>query len=97
PPTGRGEDAADAGAAEPAYLGADVGSRDDSPAPTPCPGPPAPPHERRRRGPREKLRGAGASGLSDGELLALVLGSGVARRSAMRIGRFLARRPPAEL
>jgi DNA repair protein RadC len=47
--------------------------------------------------PREKLRARGVAALSDAELLALVLGSGSARRSALRIGRFLARRPPAEL
>lgn len=47
--------------------------------------------------PREKLRARGAASLSDAELLALVLGSGVAGRSAVRIGRFLARRSPAEL
>lgn len=47
--------------------------------------------------PREKLRARGVAALSDAELLALVLGSGSARRSAFRIGRFLARRPPAEL
>ncbi len=61
----------------------------------PCPAPSAAP--RPRSGPREKLRAHGASALSDAELLALVLGSGVARRSALRIGRMLARRPPAEL
>lgn len=52
---------------------------------------------RRRTGPREKLRARGAAALADAELLALVLGSGVARRSALRIGRLLARRSPAEL
>jgi DNA repair protein RadC len=47
--------------------------------------------------PREKLGARGAGALSDAELLALVLGSGSARRSALRIGRALARRRPAEL
>jgi DNA repair protein RadC len=47
--------------------------------------------------PREKLGARGAGALSDGELLALVVGSGSARRSALRIGRALARRRPAEL
>ncbi|HEY2956566.1 MAG TPA: DNA repair protein RadC [Candidatus Eisenbacteria bacterium] len=47
--------------------------------------------------PREKLGARGAAALSDGELLALVLGSGSARRSALRIGRALARRRPSEL
>jgi len=47
--------------------------------------------------PREKLGARGAGALSDAELLALVLGSGSARRSALRIGRTLARRRPAEL
>lgn len=47
--------------------------------------------------PREKLRARGSASLSDAELLALVLGSGTAGRSALRVGRRLARRPPAEL
>src|SRR5207247_2295 len=47
--------------------------------------------------PREKLRARGPGALSDAELLALILGSGTGRRSALRIGRFLARRPPSEL
>jgi DNA repair protein RadC len=47
--------------------------------------------------PREKLRARGPAGLADAELLALVLGSGVTGRSALRIGRHLARRSPAEL
>lgn len=54
-------------------------------------------HTRPTSGPREKLRALGAQALADAELLALVLGSGVARRSALRIGRLLARHPPAEL
>jgi DNA repair protein RadC len=51
----------------------------------------------RSQRPREKLRARGSAALSDAELLALVLGSGSVQRSAVRIGRFLARRPPAEL
>ena len=47
--------------------------------------------------PREKLRARGPGGLTDAELLALVLGSGTARRSALRVGRHLARHRPAEL
>jgi len=47
--------------------------------------------------PREKLGTRGSSALSDAELLALVVGSGSAQRSALRIGRALARRRPAEL
>jgi DNA repair protein RadC len=47
--------------------------------------------------PREKLRDRGASSLSDAELYALVLGSGVVGRSAHRIGRALGRRRPTEL
>jgi DNA repair protein RadC len=47
--------------------------------------------------PREKLGARGVGGLSDADLLALVLGSGTAGRSAFRIARHLARRRPAEL
>jgi DNA repair protein RadC len=47
--------------------------------------------------PREKLAARGAAALNDAELLALVLGSGSAGRSAQRTGRALARRTPAEL
>ncbi|MBI5171036.1 MAG: DNA repair protein RadC [Candidatus Eisenbacteria bacterium] len=47
--------------------------------------------------PREKLRHRGVGALADAELYALVLGSGVAGRSALRLGRALARRAPAEL
>jgi len=47
--------------------------------------------------PRERLRQSGAESLADAELLALVLGSGVAGRSASRTGRLLARHHPAEL
>jgi DNA repair protein RadC len=46
--------------------------------------------------PREKLRQLGAARLSDAELYALLLGSGVAGRSAVRMGRALARHTPAE-
>jgi len=55
-------------------------------------GPPA-----RNLRPREKLRAWGVGSLSDAELLALVLGSGTARRSASRVGRHLARHRPSEL
>ena len=64
-------------------------------APEPA-GTPAGPPPRRLR-PREKLRALGAGSLSDAELLALVLGSGTARRSASRVGRHLARHRPSEL
>jgi len=47
--------------------------------------------------PRERLREQGAGALTDAELLALVLGSGVPGRSASRVGRQLARRHPSEL
>jgi len=47
--------------------------------------------------PRERLRDGNAGSLSDAELLALVLGSGVAGRSASRMGRQLARHHPSEL
>jgi DNA repair protein RadC len=47
--------------------------------------------------PRERLRAHGPASLSDAELLALVLGSGTVGRSAVRIGRALARRAPSEL
>ena len=48
-------------------------------------------------GPRERLRDRGAAALGDAELIALVVGSGTAKRSALRIGRKLARHPPSEL
>src|SRR5262245_46104607 len=47
--------------------------------------------------PRERLRAHGVGRLSDAELLALVLGSGVAGRSVARIARRLARRRADEL
>ena len=62
------------------------------PSSPPAAGPPAPALR-----PREKLRSRGPGGLTDAELLALVLGSGTARRSALRVGRHLARHRPAEL
>jgi DNA repair protein RadC len=60
---------------------------------------PARADEPRPRGlrPREKMRSLGASALADAELFALVLGSGASGRSALRIGRALARRSPSEL
>ncbi len=64
-----------------------------------APGLPAVPVRPPARGarPRERLRDLGAGQLADAELYALVLGSGTAGRSAVRTGRALARRPPAEL
>ena len=56
-----------------------------------------PPVSIRRRGPREKLRALGLDALDEAELLALLLGSGTVRRSAVRIGRSLARRRASEL
>jgi DNA repair protein RadC len=53
--------------------------------------------EARALRPREKLRQRGAGALADAELYALVLGSGVAGRSAQGMGRALARRRAAEL
>ena len=47
--------------------------------------------------PREKLRVRGAAALTDAELLALVIGSGTARSSAMRACRRLARHSMSEL
>ena len=64
------------------------------------PGTPAPGSGRaasRALRPRERLRERGPGVLADAELLALVLGSGVAGRSALRMGRQLARRHPSEL
>jgi DNA repair protein RadC len=82
----------------------------DSTSPVPWPAPPMetppdPPPEPRpelrtppaRPRPREKLRTHGIGSLSDSELLALVLGSGTPGRSALRVARSLARRPPGEL
>src|SRR5262249_16736436 len=42
--------------------------------------------------PREKLQSRGCESLGDGELIALIVGSGCAGRSASRIGRGLVRR-----
>ncbi|MBI5710601.1 MAG: DNA repair protein RadC [Candidatus Eisenbacteria bacterium] len=67
-----------------------------SPRPDPVPAVTLLPVARALR-PREKLRARGPAALADAELLALVLGSGSAGRSALRIGRALARRSPAEL
>jgi len=53
--------------------------------------------DRARPRARENLRARGAAELSDCELLALVLGSGIQGLSAQRVARALARRPPAEL
>jgi DNA repair protein RadC len=47
--------------------------------------------------PREKLRHRGPAALTDAELIALLIGSGTRDRSALRIGRLLARRSPSEL
>jgi len=47
--------------------------------------------------PREKLCARGAGALTEADLLALLLGSGTPGRSALRIARALARRPPGEL
>ena len=47
--------------------------------------------------PRERLAARGPAALADAELLALVVGSGTAGASAVRIGRRLARRRPGEL
>ena len=47
--------------------------------------------------PREKLQSRGAQALADAELLALVLGTGSPGRSALRLGRALARRRLQEL
>ncbi len=57
------------------------------------PGWTAPPELR----PRERMQAHGAAVLSDAELIALVIGSGSAGRSALRIGRRLARVLPGEL
>ena len=72
----------------------------ETPAPQDIPmstGHRAPVETAKSRRPRERLREEGAARLTDGELLALILGSGVPGRSAERMGRALARRRPAEL
>ena len=57
------------------------------------------PEPRAPRGtlPREKLGALGVARLTDAELITLLLGSGVEGRSAVRMGRLLARRRPSEL
>src|SRR6516225_2938759 len=72
-------------------------ARSTGASPPPAAAGAAPPPLPRDQRPREKLRARGAGSLSDAELLALVLGSGTARRSAQRVGRQLARRRPDEL
>jgi DNA repair protein RadC len=67
------------------------------PDPADAPGRPPAPREPRALRPREKLRERGAGALADAELYALLIGSGVAGRSAQRTGRALARRRVAEL
>jgi DNA repair protein RadC len=47
--------------------------------------------------PRERLRAYGVAALTDAELLALIVGSGTPGRSAIVVGRSLARRRPREL
>jgi DNA repair protein RadC len=47
--------------------------------------------------PRERLKELGAGGLTDAELLALIVGSGTPGRSAIAVGRLLARRRAGEL
>jgi DNA repair protein RadC len=75
----------------------------DSPAPGADRPPPVAPSATipralaRPQRPRERLCARGVSALSEAELLALLLGSGTPGRSALRIGRALSRRPPAEL
>jgi len=66
-------------------------ARSTGASPPPAAAGAAPPPLPRDQRPREKLRARGAGSLSDAELLALVLGSGTARRSAQRVGRQLAR------
>jgi DNA repair protein RadC len=70
-------------------------SATDLPGTNGRPAGPAGPRERSRA--REHLRARGAAALSECELLALLLGSGTPGRSALRIARHLARRPPGEL
>src|SRR5262249_11758667 len=47
--------------------------------------------------PRERLRALGPAALGDAEVLGVVVGSGTPGRSAMAVGRLLARRRPGEL
>src|SRR5262249_13011321 len=82
----------------------------ESTPPVPWPAPPAPAGPPARPVPpsalrvaaarprrREKLRTRGIDSLSESELLALLLGSGIPGRSALRVARSLARRSPSEL
>ncbi len=61
----------------------------------PSPAAPTPSPERPRA--REHLHARGIGALSECDLLALLLGSGTPGRSALRVARALARRPPSEL
>ena len=63
----------------------------------PTPGRARPSAPARSLRPRERLRDLGAEALTDAELLALVLGTGVPGRSASRLGRELSRHHPTEL
>jgi DNA repair protein RadC len=54
-------------------------------------------HGNPARRPRERIRACGPAALSDAELIALLIGSGTPGRSALRIGRLLARHTPSEL
>ncbi|HTR96856.1 MAG TPA: DNA repair protein RadC [Candidatus Acidoferrales bacterium] len=67
------------------------------PPPPDAEDPPPRSREARALRPREKLHARGAAALADAELYALVIGTGVAGRSAQRTGRALARRRCAEL
>jgi len=87
-----------------APAGAAAGGPAPAPALSAAPraAPPAPPRGAaagppRALRPRERLRARGPAALADAELYALLLGSGTAGRSALRIGRWLARRAPADL
>jgi DNA repair protein RadC len=82
--------------AEEAVLHDSLTNETDPAAPEP-PAPPVIPPASTPLRPRERLRAHGVTALSDGELLALVLGSGSAGRSAMRIGRRLSRIAPGDL
>lgn len=72
-------------------------SEPDRALPEPIASPPRPSGPAPAPRVRERLGAEGPAALSDGELLALVLGSGTPGRSAARIGRTLSRRRPAEL
>ena len=96
---GTGPDAGPDGGAVPGGDGAIPGEGARGSGANGCaPGAVAPsPRPSRADAPREKLDGRGAGALSDAELLALVIGTGTRRRSALAIGRRLARRAPAQL